>query len=82
MEGLVSPKQLDLDNRYTRHSELFGRQNPPMADDHMALVVNQHGHHKTTLLDSIRELIDLTLRMLPRVAGIQQEARHLQSSYR
>ena len=47
-----------------------------MADDHLALVVDHHGHDETKLLDAIRELIDLPLRMLPRVAGIQHEVCH------
>ena len=63
----------DLDNGDARHSELLGRQNAPMADDHVTLVVGHHGHHEAKLLDAIRELIDLTLRMLSRIAGIQQE---------
>jgi len=42
----------------------------------MALVVDHHRHNETKLLDAIRDLIDLTLRMLPRVAGIQHEVCH------
>ena len=48
-----------------------------MADDHVASVVGHNGHYETKLSDAIRELIDLTLRMLTRVAGIQEEVRDL-----
>ena len=48
-----------------------------MADDYLTSPVRHHGHHETKLSDAIRKLIDLTLRMLTRVAGIQEEVRDL-----
>ena len=60
----------DLDDGYARHPELFGCQNPSMADDHVRPIIGHHWRHETELLDGIRELIDLTLGMLPRVARI------------
>ena len=65
----------DLDNGYTWHSELLGCQNTSVTDDHLASVVGHNGHHEAKLSDAIRQLIDLTLRMLTRVAGVQQEVR-------
>src|SRR3984893_8229563 len=66
----------DLDNGYARHPEFFSCQNPSVADDYLTPPVRHHGHHETKLPDGIRELIDLTLRMLPRVPRIQDEFCH------
>jgi hypothetical protein len=44
-----------------------------MSDDYLTLIISYHGHHETELLDGVGELFDLTLGMLPRVAGIQFE---------
>jgi hypothetical protein len=61
---------------YARHPKLFSCQNSPMANDYLALAISHHRHHETELPDGIRELIDLTLGMLSRVPGIQDETCH------
>lgn len=63
----------DLHDRYPRHPELSGGENPAVPDHHLPGVVDHDRHDKPELADAVRNLIDLTLRMLSRIAGIQNE---------
>jgi hypothetical protein len=47
-----------------------------VTDHHLACVVNHDRHDKSELADAVRDLVDLTLRMLSRVTGIQSEIAH------
>src|ERR1700722_5738054 len=66
----------DLDNGYARHPEFSSCQNPSVADDDLTSFVRNHRHHETKLPDRIRKLVDLALRVLPRVPRIKDELRH------
>src|SRR6266851_1905598 len=63
----------DFDDGDTWHSELLCCQNPTVTDDYMTAVIGHNGHHEAKLSDAICELVNLTLGMLTRVAGIQKE---------
>ncbi len=63
----------DLNDGYPRHSELTGCENPAVPDHDLAGVVDHNWHDKSELANAVRDPIDLTLRMLPRVAGIENE---------
>jgi hypothetical protein len=66
----------DLDYRYARHPELFGGENPAMPDHHLTGVIDHDWHNEPELADAVRDLIDLTLGMLSRIAGIENEISH------
>jgi hypothetical protein len=67
---------LDLDNWYARHPELFGGENPAVSDHHLTGVIDHDRHNESELADAVRDLIDLTLRMLSGIAGIENEISH------
>jgi hypothetical protein len=63
----------DLDDRHARHPELSGGENPAAPDHHLPGVVDHDRRDKPKLADAVRDLIDLTLRMLSRIARIQNK---------
>src|SRR5262245_17154829 len=66
----------DLHDGYPRHPELSGCENPAVPDHHLAAIIHHDRHNKSEFADAVRDLVDLSLGMLPGVAGIENEVSH------
>ena len=67
----------DLDDGNALHPQLLCGKYSSVPDDDMTGIVDHHGHDEAEFPDAIRDLVDLALRMLPRIAGIQDEIVHI-----
>src|SRR5690349_17924906 len=63
----------DLDDGDAWHPQLLCCKHPAMPDDDMTGGVDHHRHDETEFADAVRDLVDLALRMLPRVTGIEDK---------
>jgi hypothetical protein len=66
-------QMVQLDHRHLQHAEALGGEHTAVSDHHMAAVVDHHWHHKPKFPDAVGDLVDLTLRMLPWIVGIEDK---------
>jgi hypothetical protein len=66
----------DLDHRDLRHAELLGRKDSGVPDHHLLRVVHDDRHDEAELAYTVGNLVDLALRVLPRITGIKDKIAH------
>src|SRR5580704_13848678 len=63
----------DLDHGHAPHRQPFGCEKTAVSNHHIGSIIDHDRHDEPKLADTVSNLLDLILRMMSRIAGIQNQ---------